>query len=108
MFFGRVLCLVTSALVASILLVAPLNDAVAKTSKKRAAGHMGYVTAYSFHGNGSLTAPVRIDRRRGFVIKQVRLPGGVWINCGFSCAETLRIEKVDFWEQFGDSDQRKR
>ena len=80
----------------------------AKKAKKRHRGHVGYVTAYSYYGNNSLTAPVRVDRSRGFASKQIRLPGGVWIDCAGSCAETLRVEKVDFWEQFSNGGGRKR
>lgn len=53
-----------------------------------------YVTAISQYGNGTLTAPVR-PARYGY---EVRLPGGVWIYCAGGCAETLRREKLDYWE----------
>lgn len=52
------------------------------------------VTAVSRYGNGTLTAPVR-PAPSGY---EVRLPGGVWIHCAGDCADTLRREKLDFWE----------
>lgn len=55
------------------------------------------VTAYSKHGNGSATAPVRAARY-GY---EVRLPGGTWVGCRRSCSETLRVSSVDFWENDG-------
>lgn len=29
--------------------------------------------------------------------KQVRLPGGTWVDCAGDCREKLRIKTVDFW-----------
>lgn len=55
------------------------------------------VTAESRFGNGSITAPVR-DAERG---TQVRLPSGTWVYCRRSCAETLRVETVDLFENQG-------
>lgn len=55
------------------------------------------IVAHSRHGNGSITAPVR-SARNGY---QVRLPGGNWIYCRRSCAETLRVETVDIFETQG-------
>jgi hypothetical protein len=55
---------------------------------------VGYVTAESRYGPQTITAPVRLSvlGRR-----EVRLPGGTWIECRRSCAETLRQETIDFW-----------
>lgn len=58
----------------------------------------GFVTAQSRFGHGSVSGPVRIGRAGN---REVRLPGGTWISCGRSCAETLRVESVDFWENKG-------
>ncbi|HWB45656.1 MAG TPA: hypothetical protein VG900_09470 [Hyphomicrobiaceae bacterium] len=55
----------------------------------------GYVTAESRYGGGTITAPVR-PARNGRA--EVRLPGGTWIECRFSCRDTLRRETVDFWK----------
>jgi len=54
----------------------------------------GYVTAESEFGNGTITAPVR-QTRKG---PQVRLPGGNWVYCERTCAHTLRLKTVDFWQ----------
>jgi hypothetical protein len=58
----------------------------------------GFVTAESRFGHGTVQGPVRAARAGNY---EVRLPGGTWISCGRSCAETLRIESVDFWENKG-------
>jgi hypothetical protein len=54
----------------------------------------GYVTAVSRYGAGTITAPVRINAHGR---PEVRLPGGTWIECRRSCANTLRQETIDFW-----------
>jgi hypothetical protein len=54
----------------------------------------GTVTACSDFGNGCIKARVR-ETRLG---KQYLNSGGAWIWCGYSCAETLRCNTVDFWE----------
>lgn len=54
---------------------------------------LGYVTAYSHAGNGSIRAPYRATD----VGYQVRLPHGTWVYCRTSCAETLRVNTVDVW-----------
>lgn len=54
-----------------------------------------YVTAQSRFGNGSMTAPIRPARWGGY---EVQLSGGAWLACGRDCRETLRREKLDFWE----------
>ena len=53
-----------------------------------------HVVAHSRYGHGSVVGAVRAGRK-GY---EVRMPGGTWIDCGRSCAETLRRETVDFWE----------
>ena len=58
----------------------------------------GYVTAESRFGHGTVQGPVRIARAGN---REVRLPGGTWISCTRSCAETLRVETIDFWENKG-------
>ncbi len=51
------------------------------------------VTAESRFGNGSITAPIRYSEK-GW---EVLLPGGHWVYCRRSCAETLRVETIDFF-----------
>ena len=53
-----------------------------------------YVTAESRYGFGSVTGPVRVN---SLGRREVRLPGGTWIECRRTCADTLRQETVDFW-----------
>jgi hypothetical protein len=57
-------------------------------------GILGYVTAESRYGSGTVTGPVRIN---ALGRREVRLPGGTWIECRRSCGNTLRQETVDFW-----------
>ncbi len=49
------------------------------------------VTAYSRYGNGEISAAVRPAKYS----PEVRLPGGTWVSCRRSCAETLRVETID-------------
>ncbi len=53
----------------------------------------GMVTGCSQFGKGCVSGPTRAGRFG----REVRLPGGTWIGCAGSCAETLRNETVDFW-----------
>lgn len=57
-------------------------------------GDYGYVVAHSQYGNRSVAGPVRPGRFGD----EVRLPGGTWVECGRSCAATLRVKTVDFWD----------
>jgi hypothetical protein len=61
------------------------------------ANSSGQVVAESRFGHGTVSGPVRAARQG----REVRLPGGTWIDCGRSCSETLRTETVDFWENKG-------
>jgi hypothetical protein len=58
-------------------------------------GIVGYVTAESFYGPATIRGPVRIGPKGRL---EVGLPGGTWIECRMSCANTLRQETVDFWQ----------
>ncbi|MBX9590203.1 MAG: hypothetical protein K2X43_12925 [Hyphomonadaceae bacterium] len=55
---------------------------------------LGYVVAESRYGPQTIAAPVRISLQGR---REVRLPGGTWIECHRSCSETLRRETIDFW-----------
>jgi hypothetical protein len=74
-----------------------LGTSAPEAASRRGDPAPGYVTAESRFGHGTVSGPVR-QARAG---REVRLPGGTWIACGRSCAETLRIETVDFWENKG-------
>lgn len=65
--------------------------------------YLGYVTAESRYGNGTVRGAVR----QGPYGLQVRIPGGTWLDCrrqgwlfdrNRPCSETLRRQTVDFWE----------
>ncbi len=60
---------------------------------------LGYVTATSHFGNGSIKAPYRATS----VGYQVRLPHGTWVYCRTSCSETLRVQTVDIWDAVIDN-----
>ena len=59
-------------------------------------GHLdGYrwITAESQFDFRTISAPIR----SGPVGDQVRLPGGTWLNCEYSCEYTLRANTLDFF-----------
>jgi hypothetical protein len=92
-------------LVASLAVVAAasLSDAAqAHVRRWPAEPANGYVTAESRYGPQTITAPVRIGPLGR---REVRLPGGTWIECHRSCSDTLRRETIDFWNvrNSGDS-----
>jgi hypothetical protein len=80
--------LAVPALIVFTLVVTTPADATAIKSSART------VTACSAFGNGCVTARVR-ETQRG---PQYLSPGGAWTWCGYTCAETLRCDTVDFWE----------
>ncbi len=53
-----------------------------------------FVYAESWQGFKRVVAPVRKAR----LGEEVRLPGGSWVYCEFSCEYTLRKQSLDFWE----------
>jgi hypothetical protein len=78
-----------------ILAAAGMATTPADAARRGAERGYGYVTAESRYGSGTVTAPVRPGRNGR---AEVRLPGGTWIECAFSCRDTLRRETVDFWK----------
>ena len=52
-----------------------------------------WITAQSQFDFRTVSGPVR----PGPVGDQVRLPGGTWLNCEYSCAYTLRSNTLDFF-----------
>ena len=86
-----------AAAVALVTIVPIAAPEAAAYSRSQRGGETGYVTAESRWGHGSISAPVRPSRTGA----EVRLPGGTWVPCARSCAETLRQETVDFWEARG-------
>lgn len=77
------------------LAVATVADiASAQDYGRRSGEARGQVVTESRQGNGVVRGAVR-ETALG---PQVQLPGGSWVYCKRSCAETLRAETVDFWE----------
>lgn len=89
-----------AALSALTLAVATTLGATSVTTdaaaQSRRHGGEGYVTARSHYGNGVVSGPVRRSGRGHY---EVRMPGGTWISCKSDCAQTLREETIDFWQE---------
>ena len=71
-----------------------LGAGVAEAQARRGPDGYTWVTAESRYSSQTITAPVRISAAGR---REVRLPGGTWIECRRSCSETLRQETIDFW-----------
>lgn len=84
-----------SALLIGASIVAATPTAVEAGARR--SGEPAVVFAESRHGNGAVSGPVR----RVATGYEVRLPGGTWVACRTSCAETLRVETVDYWANDG-------
>jgi hypothetical protein len=89
---------ISAALVASLAIpvAAGMMTPAAEARSKRGYDEpaTGYVTAESRYGPQTITAPVRISAAGR---REVRLPGGTWIECRRTCSDTLRQETIDFW-----------
>jgi hypothetical protein len=85
---------VAVAFIGMLAALADISDAATKRSGKSADGYQ-WVTAYSAYTgpNTSITAPTRPSRWG----REVRLPGGTWIDCAGDCREKLRETTIDFW-----------
>lgn len=83
--------------VALVCTVAGITTADAQ-SRRYSRQDANYVTAESRFGHGTVSGPVRFARAGS---REVMLPGGTWVSCTRSCAETLRVESIDFWENKG-------
>jgi hypothetical protein len=95
----RALALSTALTAACLAALTALPATAAE--RKLPLGVIGYVTADSRYSGQSISSPVR---RGPHGRPEVRLPGGTWLECGRSCAETLRRETVDFWRNHGGPD----
>jgi hypothetical protein len=59
-------------------------------------GRMGQVNSCSkLHAGKCATGSVRTTT----LGKQVRLPGGTWVDCAGDCQDKLRVKTVDFWKE---------
>jgi hypothetical protein len=89
------------------LLAMGLADAtvapIAARERNLPSGILGYVTADSRFSGQSVRGPVRRGPQGRL---EVRSPGGTWLECGRSCADTLRRETVDFWPSHGQDSMR--
>lgn len=83
--------LMVSVAIAALSVTA--SDADAKRRVER--GHDGYITVTSrYDAWETISAPVR----RARFGKQVRLPGGAWVDCEIDCYHTLRTQTIDYWK----------
>ena len=82
------------SLAISTAAIAMITTAEAQSRRGPEGPQAGFVTAESRYGPQTITAPVRIS---ALGRREVRLPGGTWIECRRSCSETLRQETIDFW-----------
>ena len=84
-----------TARIAAAAVIAGMVSGHALAGPRAVSKVLGYVTAHSHDGNGSIRAPYRATD----VGYQVRLPRGTWVYCRTSCSETLRVNTVDVWAQ---------
>ena len=83
-----------AAVTAAIAMSATHADARPRQHDERQRGY-GTVTGQSRYGNPSLTVPVR----RGRFGPEIDLGRGTWVHCeAGDCRETLRRQKIDYWE----------
>jgi hypothetical protein len=91
----RLRSLALTAVLAVPVAAGPMQPAAEARSKRALEEQaVGYVTAESRYSSQTITAPVRISAAGR---REVRLPGGTWIECRRTCSETLRQETIDFW-----------
>jgi hypothetical protein len=89
-----------AAAIALLVSAGSAGDASAEGYRRHARSYASmppYVIAESRYGNGTVRGALRMGR----VGPQVQLPGGNWVDCGRNCAETLRRQTVDIWENVG-------
>jgi hypothetical protein len=84
--------LVSAAVPVALGLMTPAAEAGGQRWLKEP--RVGFVTAESRYGPQTITAPVRVNAQGR---REVRLPGGTWIECRQTCTNTLRQETIDFW-----------
>ncbi len=92
------LAILLSAIPFLVGATAPAQADPGRSAKTRI---LGYVVAESRYGAATIAAPVRLN---AVGRREVRLPGGTWIECRRSCANTLRQETIDFWHARANGD----
>lgn len=90
---------ITARLLVAAVSLAMVSGAAFAQTPRAASKILGYVTAHSHDGNGSIRAPYR-NTNVGY---QVRLPRGTWLYCKRSCSETLRVNTIDVWANIDDA-----
>lgn len=86
-----------SSLMVSVAIVALCLPAATAEAAKRRAEHAQdrYITVTSrYDAWKTVSGPVR----QGRFGKQVRLPGGAWVDCEIDCYHTLRTQTIDYWQ----------
>jgi hypothetical protein len=115
---GKMFRALALCVAAAIGLIAAANNAragdydAAVNTKHKGAGSAPYrdccgepyrfVYAQSWYGQNKVIAPVR----HGELGDQVRLPGGTWVYCEWSCEYTLRKQSMDYWDAVTRQKQR--
>jgi hypothetical protein len=85
---------VAIAVVGALAGLAGIADAASKRSRTASDGYQWVTAVSAYHGpNTSISAPTRPSRWG----REVRLPGGSWIDCAGDCREKLRETTIDFW-----------
>ena len=67
-------------------------DAATSRSGRSADGYQ-WVTAVSNYSANTISGPTRPSQWG----REVRLPGGSWIDCAGDCRDKLRETTIDFW-----------
>lgn len=111
------LCMGTAALLAGVAVLPAQADYRPRESYSKSPGYVphtdprktkrhhkydaaeGYVVTESVGRVKQVAAPVRV----GPFGYQVKLPGGSWVDCEYSCEYTLRRLTVEFWDGQGNS-----
>ncbi|HXF54948.1 MAG TPA: hypothetical protein VNK52_12560 [Hyphomicrobiaceae bacterium] len=73
-----------------------LTEAAGRRSAKSADGYEWVTATSAYYGAArSISAPTRPSKWG----REVRLPGGSWIDCAGDCRDKLRESTIDFWEE---------
>lgn len=82
-----------TALIATATLAAGAMAPTADAYRRSVGDGLLWVTAKSRYGVQTVSDPTRPSQFG----REVRLPGGTWIDCAGDCRETLREESIDFF-----------
>jgi hypothetical protein len=91
--------------VALVGLLAGPADAASKRSGISADGYQWVTAVSAFYGEAKkISAPTR----PGQWGREVRLPGGTWLDCAGDCRQTLADATIDFWDRQNERDNFRR